>query len=130
MKEGLKIKYSPDADAVVITVRAGRPAYCDETAPGVILHYNKKDELVEIELLDASELVSAKTIPKVVYDKRSDSLYIVLSKGFEEGFIELAPNVNLEIGEGGKIIGIEILKVSRLFKEEGIEALEFIKSRA
>jgi hypothetical protein len=25
----------------------------------VILHYNKKDELVEIEILDASELVSA-----------------------------------------------------------------------
>jgi len=59
MKEGLKIKYSPDADAIVISVRAGRPAYGDETAPGVILHYNKKDELVEIELLDASEFVSA-----------------------------------------------------------------------
>jgi len=59
MKEELKLKYSPDADAIVITVRAGRPAYGDETAPGVILHYNKKDELVEIEILDASELVSA-----------------------------------------------------------------------
>jgi uncharacterized protein YuzE len=59
MKEKLKIKYSPDADAMVITVRGGRPDYGDETAPGVILHYNKKDELVEIEILDASELVSA-----------------------------------------------------------------------
>ena len=59
MKEELKIKYSPDADAMVITVRPGRPDYGDETAPGVILHYNKKDELVEIEILDASELVSA-----------------------------------------------------------------------
>jgi len=59
MKEELKLKYSPDADAIVITVRAGRPTYGDETAPGVILHYNKKDELVEIEILDASELVSA-----------------------------------------------------------------------
>ncbi|MBS7637272.1 DUF2283 domain-containing protein [Candidatus Bathyarchaeota archaeon] len=68
--------------------------------------------------------------PKVVYDKQSDSLSIVLYEGFEEGFIELAPNVNLEIGEGGKIIGIEILKASRLFREEGIEALEFIKSKA
>jgi uncharacterized protein YuzE len=59
MKEELKIKYSPDADAMVITVRAGRPAYGDEIAPGVILHYNGKDELVEIEMLDASELLSA-----------------------------------------------------------------------
>jgi len=72
----------------------------------------------------------AKALPKVVYDRRSDSLYIVLYEGFEEGFIELAPNVNLEIGEGGKIIGIEILKARQLFKEEGVEALEFIKSKA
>jgi len=28
-------------------------------APGVIMHYNKKNQLVEIEILDASELVSA-----------------------------------------------------------------------
>jgi uncharacterized protein YuzE len=73
--------------------------------------------------------MSAKTLPKVVYDRESDSLYIVLSEGFEEGFIELAPNVTLEIGESGKIIGIEILKASHLFKE-GLEALEFIKSKA
>lgn len=59
MKEALKIRYSPDADAMVITVRSGRPDHGDETAPGVILHYNKKDELVEIEILDASELISA-----------------------------------------------------------------------
>ena len=74
--------------------------------------------------------MSAKTLPRVVYDKQSDSLYIVLSEGFEEGFIELAPNVNLEIGEGGKIIGIEILMTSRLFKGKGLEALEFLKSTA
>jgi uncharacterized protein YuzE len=59
MKGALKIKYSPDVDAMIITVRAGRPDYGDEKAPGVILHYNKKGELVEIEILDASELVSA-----------------------------------------------------------------------
>jgi uncharacterized protein YuzE len=59
MKEEPKIRYSPDADAIVIAVRAGRPAYGDELAPGVIMHYNKKNQLVEIEILDASELVSA-----------------------------------------------------------------------
>ena len=59
MKQELKLKYSPDADAIVITVRAGRPAYGDEMAPGVIMHYNKKNQLVEIEILDASELVSS-----------------------------------------------------------------------
>lgn len=59
MKGQVKIRYSPDVDAMVITVRAGRPAYGDEVVPGVILHYNEKDELVEIEMLDASELLSA-----------------------------------------------------------------------
>lgn len=43
---------------MVITVRPGKPDHGDETAPGVIMHYDKKDELVEIELLDASELIS------------------------------------------------------------------------
>ena len=74
--------------------------------------------------------MSVKALPKVVYDKESDSLYIVLSEGFEESFIELAPNISLEIGEGGKIIGIEILMVSKLFKEEGVDAFQFIKSQA
>ena len=73
--------------------------------------------------------MSAKALPKVVYDRESDSLYIVLAEGFEEGFIELAPNINLELGEGGKIIGIEILAASKLFREESMEALQFIKSR-
>jgi uncharacterized protein YuzE len=59
MKDKLKVKYSPDADAMVITVKPGKPDHGDETAPGVIMHYNKEDELVEIEILDASELISA-----------------------------------------------------------------------
>ncbi|KPV62769.1 MAG: hypothetical protein AOA65_1612 [Candidatus Bathyarchaeota archaeon BA1] len=61
--------------------------------------------------------MSAKALPKVVYDKENDSLYIVLAEGFEEGLIELAPNINLELGEGGKIIGIEIFRVSKLFRK-------------
>ena len=77
MKEGLKIKYSPDADAIVISVRAGKPAYGDEMAPGVIMHYYKKNQLVEIELLDASEFVSvavremAKTTREVLIQAKS-----------------------------------------------------------
>lgn len=57
-----------------------------------------------------------KKLPKVVYDKESDSLYMVISKGRQEGYIELAPNVNLEIGSGGKIIGLEILQASKILK--------------
>jgi len=37
--------------------------------------------------------MSAKTLPKVVYDRESDSFYIVLSAGF----IELTPNVTVAL---------------------------------
>jgi uncharacterized protein YuzE len=59
MKGKFKVKYRPEADALVITVRSGTPDRGDEAAPGVIMHYSKKNELVEIEILDASELISA-----------------------------------------------------------------------
>ena len=71
---------------------------------------------------------AAKALPRVVYDKKGDSLYIVISEGVEEGFIELAPNVNLEIGEGGRIIGIEILKASKLFRGEGRGVLRLVET--
>ena len=57
-----------------------------------------------------------KKLPKVVYDKESDSLYMIINKGRQEGYIELAPNVNLEIGSEGKIIGLEILQASKILK--------------
>lgn len=42
MKSKFKVKYSPDADAMITTVKAGKPEYGDEKAPGLIMHYNKK----------------------------------------------------------------------------------------
>ncbi len=61
----------------------------------------------------------AERFPKAMYDRDSDSLYIILSKGVEEGFIELAPDINLELGKDGKVIGIEILKASRVLRRIG-----------
>lgn len=59
----------------------------------------------------------AEKLPRAHYDRECDSLYIVLSKGPEEGFIELAPDINLELGRNGKVIGIEILKASRVLRK-------------
>ena len=59
----------------------------------------------------------AEKMRKALYDRESDSLYIVISKGPEEGFIELAPDINLELGKNGKVIGIEILKASRMLRK-------------
>lgn len=63
---------------------------------------------------------------KVVYDKESDSLYMIISTGRQEGYIELAPNINLEIGSKGKIIGLEILQASKILKsaKKPIELLQ------
>ncbi len=41
----------------------------------------------------------------------------MISKGPEEGFIELAPDINLELGKNGKVIGIEILKASKVLRK-------------
>ena len=59
----------------------------------------------------------AEKLPRALYDRESDSLYIVISKGPEEGFIELAPDINLELGKNGKVIGIEILKASKVLRK-------------
>jgi uncharacterized protein YuzE len=59
----------------------------------------------------------AEKFPKAHYDPESDSLYIVISKGPEEGFIELAPDINLELGKNGKVIGIEILKARKVLRK-------------
>ena len=59
----------------------------------------------------------AEKLPRAHYDQESDSLYIVISKGPEEGFIELAPDINLDLGKNGKVIGTEILKASKVLRK-------------
>ena len=50
------------------------------------------------------------------YDKESDVFYIGVQEGSEEEFIEVAPGVSVELGEDGKVIGIEILNASKVFQ--------------
>ncbi len=59
----------------------------------------------------------AEKLPRAHYDRDSDSLYIVRAKGPEEGFIELVPDINLELGKNGKVIGTEILKASKVLRK-------------
>lgn len=51
---------------------------------------------------------------EVNYDEGSDVLYLVTEKGVEEEFIELAPGINVELNEAGKVIGFEILNASQI----------------
>lgn len=54
--------------------------------------------------------------PVVNYDPKADVLYIVAKKGKEEEFVEIAPGLNAELDENGKVIGIEILNASNVLK--------------
>lgn len=57
-----------------------------------------------------------KSSRSVRYDSKSDTLYIVASRGTEEEFVEVAPGVNVELDAKGDVIGIEILKASKFLQ--------------
>lgn len=52
-----KVEYSPDVDALVITLSERKPEYGEEVGENIIIHYARDGKPVEIEILDASELV-------------------------------------------------------------------------
>lgn len=54
--------------------------------------------------------------PLVNYDSKSDVIYIVTKKGKEEEFVEVAPGINVELDDKGKVIGIEIINASTFLK--------------
>ena len=50
----MKLSYSPEDDALVITLKDEALSYGEEISDNIIAHYSEKDELVEIEILSAS----------------------------------------------------------------------------
>jgi len=54
----LKIKYSNEADILLIEFKEGTPVDSIDLKEGIILHLDKKGAPIEIEILDASEVVS------------------------------------------------------------------------
>jgi len=55
--ENLQVKYSPDADALIISLKEGKPVDSIDIANGIIAHYSKDKKILEIEILDASKVV-------------------------------------------------------------------------
>lgn len=53
----MKVIYDKETDTLSIILRPGKVAVSDETAPGLILDYDKAGRLLSLELLDASEQV-------------------------------------------------------------------------
>ena len=56
----MKIRYDPADDILLITLSEKPLAYGEEITPQIIAHYSKDNELVEMEVIDASELFSKK----------------------------------------------------------------------
>lgn len=52
----------------------------------------------------------------VNYDPEADALSLYLHKGGEEEFVEVAPNVSVELDKKGRVIGIEILNASKVLR--------------
>lgn len=58
----MQIKYSPDADVLMIKLSPGVPVDSIDVAEGLIAHYSQDKRLVEIEILDASSIVEMKDL--------------------------------------------------------------------
>jgi len=52
-----KVEYSSDVDTLVIILSDERSEYGEDVGGNIIIHYAKGGRPVEIEILDASELV-------------------------------------------------------------------------
>lgn len=51
---------------------------------------------------------------KVYYDKRTDTLWLLVKSGVEEEYKEVMPGINIELDKKGELLGIEILKASKV----------------
>jgi len=58
----MKIRYSREADILMIELRDGSPADSVDLKEGVILHLDEKGLPLEIEILDASKIAMLKEI--------------------------------------------------------------------
>jgi uncharacterized protein YuzE len=63
------------------------------------------------------------TESKVQYDARADVLYLVCDDGEICRSIEVSPGITIEFGDAGSILGVEILRASKVLTEKVIASL-------
>ena len=51
---------------------------------------------------------------KVYYDKKHDILWLNIKSGVEEEHREITPDISLELGAKGQLLGIEIYNASKI----------------
>ncbi len=60
--ERMQIKYSPDADVLLVKLREGKLFDSVDIGEGLIAHYAEDGSVLEIEILDASKVVELKDL--------------------------------------------------------------------
>ena len=70
----LKIKYSPGADILLISINNEKPEYGEEMLNQIIIHYNKDNKPIEIEILNATEILTE--IIKVMLKTKKEEIAI------------------------------------------------------
>lgn len=78
----MKIKYSRDADVLVIQLGEGEPFDSRDIAEGIIVHLSREGNPLEIEILDASKVVQKKDI------EVSMEAFFQKSEGMGSGVVE------------------------------------------
>jgi uncharacterized protein YuzE len=63
------------------------------------------------------------TESKVRYDAKADALYLVCDEGEIARSIEVSPGITVEFGDAWNILGVEILRVSKVLTEKVIALL-------
>lgn len=76
----MKAYWDPEVDAVSFDLSRGKRVDGREVAPGIILHYDKNDRIVEIEFLDFSKRFNNLVFPRVDIDRRK-SKSVGMGKG-------------------------------------------------
>jgi uncharacterized protein YuzE len=62
---------------------------------------------------------------RISYDKEADAIYIRLLEGeYECRVVRLTDDIALDFAAGEKLVGIEVLDASRLFREPGVPVIE------
>lgn len=68
-------------------------------------------------------MATVKGPAEVRYDARADVLYLRAGEGEVAKSVELAAGITVEYSDGGEIIGVEVLRASRVLGEKVVASL-------
>ena len=63
----MDIRYDPEADALYIKLREGDYEISEEIREGIIIDFDKNNEIIGIEILDAREKLSPSAVSEVSF---------------------------------------------------------------